>query len=70
MGIVFWFAVIFIVLLFIKWVIYFSVYKVEILSKNSKLPYFIHLVKNFSDSFYNYLVVNQIISMTSLVLYL
>jgi len=30
----------------------------------------IHLVKNFSESLYTYLAVNQIISMTSLVLYM
>ena len=45
-------------------------YKVERLSANSKLLIFIRLTKNFSESLYTYLAVNQIISMTSLVLYL
>ena len=70
MGIVFWFAVVFIVFLSIKWVIYLFLYKVETLSANSKLLKCIIVTKNFSGSLYNYLVVNQIVSMTSLVLYL
>ena len=70
MGIVFWFAVVFIVFLSIKWVIYLFLYKVETLSANSKLLKCINLTENFSGSLYNYLVVNQIVSMTSLVLYL
>jgi len=70
MGIVFWFSVLFIFFLIIKWVIYMLLYKVERLSANSKLLIFIRLTKNFSESLYTYLAVNQIISMTSLVLYL
>ena len=70
MGIVFWFAFFFCFFLILKWVIYILFYKVERLSANSKLVFCIHLVKNFSESLYTYLAVNQIISMTSLVLYM
>ena len=44
MGIVFWFAVIFIVFLIVKWVLYILESKVEILEANSKL-----LKYTFSD---------------------
>ena len=70
MGIVFCFASIFMFFLIVKWVIYMLLYKVEGLSANSKLLKYIHLTKNISESLYTYLAVNQIISMTSLVLYL
>jgi len=70
MGIVHWFALIFIFFLIVRWVLYILTSKVKRLSTNSKLLKYIHVVKNFSESLYTYLAVNQIISMTSLVLYL
>ena len=70
MGIVFWFAVIFTGFLLVKWVFYILIYKVDRILTNSTLLKYIHLVKNFTESLYTYLAVNQIISMTSLVLYL
>jgi len=70
MGIVFWFTVIFIVFLIVKLVLYILQPKVERLSANSKFLKYIQIVKNFSESLYTYLAVNQITSMTSLVLYL
>ena len=70
MGIVFWFTVIFIVLLIVRWLLYILQSKIERLSTNSKLLKYIHIVNNFSESIYTYLAVNQMISMTSLVLYL
>ena len=70
MGIVFWLAVIFNFFLILKWAKYILQSKVERLPTNSKLLKYIVLTKNFSESLYTYLAVNQIISMTSLVLYL
>ena len=70
MGIVFWLAVIFIVFIIAKWVLYILQSKVERLETNSKFLKYIHIAKNFSESLYTYLSVNQMISMTSLVLYL
>ena len=70
MGIVFWCAVIFI-FFFILWrLLDFCKSKADGFSTNAKLLKCIHIAKNFSDSLYNYLAVNQMISMTSLVLYL
>ena len=70
MGIVHWFAFLFIVFLLVKWMLYIFTSKVEKLSTGSKLLKYIHFAKNFSESLYTYLAVNQMISMTSLVLYL
>ena len=45
MGIIYWFTVIFIFFLFVNWVIYMFIYKVDRLSANSKLVKCIHLAK-------------------------
>jgi len=70
MGIVFWLMIIFIVLLFIKLVLYTFKSKVDILPENGKLSKYISIIKKVTDSLYNYLSVHQIISMTSLTIYL
>ena len=70
MGVVFWFMVIFIVLLFVRLAIYIFDTKVNELEEGSKLSTSINLFKNILDTLYNYLVINQIISLTSLIIYL
>ena len=62
--------IIFIVLLFIKLVLYTFKSKVDILPENGKLSKYISIIKKVTDSLYNYLSVHQIISMTSLTIYL
>ena len=70
MGIIFWFVVIFVVFLTIKLGLYIMQSKVDKLTKNSKLLWYIHLHKKLIEILYNYLAVIQIIVMTSLTLYL
>ena len=70
MGIVFWFLVIFVVCLCVKFGLYIFKEKIEKLDESSTLLKYIRLEKKVSDCLYNYLSVNQIISMTSLTLYL
>ena len=69
-GIVYWFVVIFIVCLIVKLHFYIFETKVKLLPKSSKLLKYVYLGKNLTESAYNYLSVNQIISITSLTLYL
>ena len=70
MGIVFWFAFMFIVFFILWWFLGCLKTNRDGLSTNAKLLKCIHFAKNFSESMYNYLVMNHMISMTSLVLYL
>ena len=70
MGIVFWFMVICIVSLCVKLGLYIFRSQIKKLDENSELLKYIRLEKNISGSLYNYMAVNQIISMTSLALYL
>ena len=70
MGIVYWFVIIFTFSLFVKLGLYIFQSKVDRLSKSSELLKYIRLEKNLSGSFYNFLAVNQIISTTSVTLYL
>jgi len=70
MGIVYWILLLFIVFQFLKLNLYIFESKVNNITKNSCLLNYINHAKTFSESLYNYLVVNQIISMMSLVLYL
>ena len=70
MVILYWILNIFIVFLILKLGLYICASKVDKLTKNSNLLNYIYQAKNISESLYNYLVVNQIISMMSLVLYL
>jgi hypothetical protein len=70
MGIVCWLLPIFIVFLVVKLFLYIYKEKVDKLQKTSKALKYIHFAQNCSESLYNYLIVNQIISLTSLVLYL
>ena len=61
---------IFIVLLFVKLVLYTFKSKVDILPKNGKLSQYINIIKKVYESLYNYLSVHHIISMASLTIYL
>jgi len=70
MGIVYWVLLISIIFLILKLGLYTFKSKIANLTKNSNLLNYIYLAKRLSESLYNYLVVNQIISMMSLVLYL
>jgi hypothetical protein len=70
MGIVFWFIIIFIVSLLVSLMLYIFKEKVDKLPKDEKLSKSIKIFKNFSQSFYNYLSVHQVISLTSLTIYL
>jgi len=70
MGIVFSFMLIFFVFLLIKLVLYIFKSKVDILPKKGKLLKLISIIRKVSESLYNYLSVHQIISMTSLTIYL
>jgi len=70
MGIVFLFFVISILFLLINLALYIWKSKVVKLDKNHKLTKSILLIKNLSETLSNYLAVNQIISIISLVLYL
>ena len=70
MGIIFWFVVIFIVSLLIKLSLFIFREKVDQLTEGSKLLKYIRHYQNFEESLYNYLAVTQIISMTSMTLYL
>ena len=69
-GIVYWFVVIFIVCLTVKLHFYIFETKVKLLPKSSILLKYIYLGKNLTESVYNYLSENQIISITSLTFYL
>ena len=69
MGIVFWFMVICIVSLCMKLGLYIFRSQIKKLDENSELLKYIRLEKKVSDCLYNYLSVNQIISLTSLALY-
>ena len=70
MIIMYWILNIFIFFLVIKLGLYIWKSQVIKLTKNSCLLNYIYHAKNISESLYNYLVVNQIISMMSLVIYL
>ena len=74
MGIVFLFVVICVVSLCMKLCMKLGIYifreKIEKLDENSTLSKYIRLEKKVSDSLYSYLSVNQVISMTSLAIYL
>jgi len=70
MGIVCYLLFIFIFFLLIKLALYAFESKVDSLPKHSKLRKYINFSKNMIESLYNYFAVNQIISMTSLVIYL
>jgi len=70
MGVVFWVMVIFIVVLMGRLALYIFDTKVNGLEKSSKILTSINIFKNISDGLYNYLVVNQIISLTSMIIYL
>ena len=70
MGIVYWILLLFIVFQFLKLNLYIFESKVNNITKNSCLLNYINHAKTFSESLYNYLVVNQIISLMSLALYL
>ena len=70
MGIVFWLMLLSIVFLFFKLVLYIFKAEVDILPKDEKTSKFIDIIKKVSESLYNYLSAHQIISMTSLTIYL
>jgi len=70
MGVVFWVLAIFIVLLLGRLALYIFIVKVNGLEESSKLLKSIKIFKNILDGLYNYLVVNQIISLTSMIIYL
>ena len=70
MGIISWVLLISMVFPVVNLYLYIFTSKIDRLPKNSKCHRFIRLAKNLQESLYNYLSVNQIISMTSLVLYL
>jgi len=70
MGVVFWVMVIFVVLLIVRLALYIFSSKVNEIKESSKLLTAINIYKNISDGLYNYLVVNQIISLTSMFIYL
>jgi len=69
MGIVLWLMLIFIVFLIINLVLYIFKEKVNILPQDEKPSKYIGIIKRFSESLYNYLSVHQIVSMTSLTIY-
>ena len=70
MGVVYWVLLIFIIFLILKLGLYICQSKVDNLTKNSSLMNYINHAKHLTESLYNYLVVNQIISIMSLVIYL
>jgi len=70
MGIVFWLMLIFIVFHIINLMLYIFKEKVDILPKHEKPSKYIGIIKKVSESLYNYLSVHQIVSMTSLTIYL
>jgi len=70
MGIVFWLMLIFIVFLVVKLVLYIFEEKVDKLPKDEKLSKYIRIFNKVYASLYNYLSVHQIISTTSLTIYL
>ena len=70
MGIIYWFVYIFIVFLIIKLAFYIYKSRIDRLPKSSKLLKYIHQVKSITECLYNYLAVNQVVSLTSLVFYL
>ena len=70
MGVVFWVLVIFIVLLIVRIALYILNSEVNKLEEGSKLLASINIFKNILDGLYNYLVVNQIISLSSMIIYL
>ena len=70
MGVVFWVLVIFIVFLIVRIALYILNSEVNKLEEGSKLLASINIFKNILDGLYNYLVVNQIISLSSMIIYL
>ena len=70
MGIVFCFVLIGVVYSCVKLGLYIFREKIDNLDENSALLKYVRLEKKVSDSLYNYLSVNQVISMTSLAIYL
>ena len=70
MGIVFWLMLIFIVFLIFKLVLYIFKEKVDKLPDDEKLSKFISIILKVFESLYNYLSAHQIISLTSLIIYL
>ena len=61
---------IFILFLFINLVLYIFKEKVDKIPKDEKFTKYIRIIKKVSESLYNYLSVHQIISSTSLTIYL
>ena len=70
MGIIYWFVNTFSVCLLFKLGLYIFKVKVAKLPKSSKLKKYIQIEKNFSQSVYVYLAVNQIITVTCLTLFM
>jgi len=70
MGIVFWLMLVFILFLIINLVLYIFKEKVDKIPKHEKLTKYIGIIKNVSESLYNYMSVHHIISMTTLTIYL
>ena len=70
MGVVFWVMVTFMALLLVRLALYIFTSKVNELEESSKLLKSINIFTSTLDGLYNYLVVNQIISLTSLIIYL
>ena len=70
MGIIYWVVYVFIVFLIIKLAFYIYKSRIDRLPKSSKLLKYIHQVKSITECLYNYLAVNQVVSLTSLVFYL
>jgi len=59
-----------IVFLFINLVVYIFKEKVDTLPKDEKLSKYIRIILKVSESLYNYLSVHNVISMSSLLIYL
>jgi len=70
MGIVYWLLIISIVFLIPNLILYICKAQAKKLTRKSQYLKYIKILKNISESLYNYLVVNQIISIVSLTLYL
>ena len=70
MIILYWILNIFMFFLILKLGLFIWKTQVNKLARNSCLLNYIYHAKNISESLYNYLAVNQIISMMSMVLYL
>ena len=68
LGILFWIILIFIICLLIKLALY--TFKITPNKDSENLQKYLNLQKNISETIYNYLSVHQIISMTSLTIYL